>query len=245
MRRIFWLIFFSLLLLGGCVEKSSQLSADFQADDSKVFRDSFTIRDKTIPLPPGEWKIMASGLDAKKFFEVFLIQERPGRIFNYIILAADTVELDREGGYTSWSEVKRKDIHYAVSANNEGGEKQDAWIINNGIPTFICECTDKKVLEDASSYIKSKGLIISNDMIKVAHRLTGAHPYKKRYLQAEYYYNPEADGFPPGQKATWATSDWNSVKINSDPQKVKYISRLKEEHQLIHQKIVSGFHTNS
>lgn len=242
MRKFVLLIVFSFFLLAGCVEKSSNLTNDYKVDNAKVFRDSFAIRGKTIPLPPGDWKIMASGLDAEKFFVVFLIQEHPGKLFSFIGMSVDSIESERERGYSAWSEINRKDIHHVVSIKSVPGEEQEGWVVNNCIPEFV---SDKKItIQDAAAYIKSNGLVISNDMIKVSHFLTGKHPNKKRQLRVDYAYNPETAGFSPGQKSTWTTSDWNAVRINADSRKVEYVNELIKKHEIIHQQIKAGFHPN-
>jgi hypothetical protein len=81
-------------------------------------------------------------------------------------------------------------------------------------------------------------------MVKVTHLFTGKHPYKKRHLWVDYAYNPDVAGFPSGQKSTWATSDWNAVRINADPRKADYVNELIKKHEIIHQQIKAGFHPN-
>ena len=240
MWRIVWLMIFSCSLLTGCVEKTSKLQSDFRVDDSKVFRDSFSIRDKTIPLPPGDWKIMVSTPD-KDFYSIGLIQEHAGKTFSYIVIYVDSLELNREFGYTPWEALKRSDMHHVVSIKNNNGEAQNGWWVNNFIPTFTTK-EDNLTVKAAAAYVLSHNLIIPNDAIKIAHRITGEHPYKKRYLQVEYTYNPEGAGFSPGPKASWETSDWNAVRVNEDPRKVQFIKELIQKHTVMHEKIKAGFH---
>jgi hypothetical protein len=126
-------IFFFLLLLlslSGCAQMTSTLEDQFRVDDAKIYRDSFTIRDKTIPLPPGDWKIAGSGLNSEKFFIVYFLQEHPGKLFSYIHISVDSLELNREYGYKPSEEIIRKDMHHTVLVGNTAGEARDWWLIS-------------------------------------------------------------------------------------------------------------------
>jgi len=242
LRNMFWAICFSLFLLMGCVEKSANLETIYKTNDNNIFRDTFSIRDKTIPLPLGEWKIISSGFDADKFFYVVLIQEHPGKIFSYVSVQVDSIQLNREYGYFKDKDLERSDMLRVFKHKNVQGEPLDGWFINNFIPTFTAKDSSPQYIKDASSYIASHKLIISDDMILVSHLLTGSHPYKKRLLRARYVYNPEAAGFSPSPKSSWSTSEWNAVRFNTDSQKVAYINELVEKHTSIHEQIKAGFH---
>lgn len=242
MDKMLLLFFFIPFLITGCVEKSATLQDQFQPDDAKIFRDSFSIRDKTVPLPPGDWKIQASGFDTEKFFRVFLIQEHENKSFSYITIQVDSIELDREYGYWKSKELKRTDMHHVVEVRNGDGEEQEGWWVNNFIITITPKEDLIKIYNDAITYLKSHNFVIPNDIIEVGHVLTGKHPYKKRLLIVKYKYNPEAAGFSPTPKAEWATSDWNAMRVTVDPKKVEYINDLINQHALMHEKIKAGFH---
>ena len=245
MRNMFWAICFSFFLLTGCVEQTANLETVFKPDDNNIFRDSFSIRDKTIPLPEGEWKIISSGFDSDNFFYVVLIQEHPGEIFSYVTVQVDSIQLNREGGNFKNKDLERSDMLRVFKHKNVQGEPVDGWFINNFIPTFTAKDSDSQFQKDASRYVASHKLIISDDMILVSHLFTGSHPYKKRLLRVRYAYNPEAAGFSPSPKSSWSTSEWNAVRFNTDPQKVAYIDELTEKHTLIHEQIKAGFHKSS
>lgn len=241
MQNLKFLMITLLFLTTGCVAGSSYLAESFPAGTSTVYTKEITVRGKTIPLLPGEWKIVASGMDKKKFFKIYLIQEFENKQFNYTNIQVDTLEVDREYGYVPWKALKRKDMHYVIADENSSGEAQDGWYVNN----LLMEFTHSKkapIYNKAVEYIRENNLVIPNDMIKASHRLTGKHPYKKRYLRVNYYYNPELDGFAPGPKASWATSDWNAMRISEDPQKVVYMDNIIDTHNALQVKIKAGFH---
>jgi hypothetical protein len=241
MKKLLIMIVWSLIFLSGCVDKSTNLQEQYMANDSKVYKGSFHIRGKTVPLPPGEWKIMANGFDSDKFFQLYLVHEHPGKIFQSIWICVDSIELNREYGYSIADVAKRLDMHHVVTNKHIAGEPHDWWFVNNQSAGFNKK-EGKPVLNEAIDYIKSHNLVTSNDYVFVRHRLTGSHPYKKRYLDVEYYYNPEVEGFPQGDKSEWRNSDWNATRVNEDPRKSGFIKELINKHNSIHQQLKAGFH---
>ena len=44
--------------------------------------------------------------------------------------------------------------------------------------------------------------------------------------EVEYYFNPEADGFPPSKVADWANNDWHRDRYQAEPSRETYIADL-------------------
>lgn len=240
MKKLIWLTIAAAMLCTGCISGTSRLTADYNAANRSIYNDFFWIRDKRVPLPPGDWRIIASGVE-QDFFKMYMLQELSERRFSYIYLSVDTAELKRESGYAPWNAMKRENMHFVSAISNTDGEPQDGWYINND-PGHFSGKQEGAVLEQATDYIRSRGYVISHDMIRVSHRVTGKHPHKSRYLYVNYFYNPEADGFPAEPKSSWSLSAWNAMQVNKDPRKIAYIDNLIDEHTVIHDKIVAGFH---
>lgn len=241
MKQVIWLILLFTLVLTGCNSvNTSKLTDLYNPAHNEIFKESITIRNKRVPLPPGDWKVIASGTRGD-FFRLYLLQEHQEKLFSSIYIAVDTLELNREGGYKNWKDLSRNDIHHVSSEGNISGEAQSGWIINNNIMTYLPK-KEKHVRNQAISYIKDNGYALSNDNIVAMHRVTGEHPNYKRYLHVNYYYNPETEGFSPGPKASWSTSDWNAARVHEDPRKVDYINELIARHEKIHKQMKAGFH---
>jgi len=235
------LLFICSLLLLGCVASSPSLMQEFNPANSHIYRDSIHLRGKTIPLPPGDWKVFASGIE-RDFFKVFLLQEYPGKLFRHIFVSVDTLVLDRNI-YLPSEELDRSDLHHTVIKSRTPGEPQNSWYVSNTRIHFTPK-KDEKVFAAAAEYLRSHGYVVSHDMVRVSHLLTGKHPYTGRYLLVNYYYNPETDGFPPGPLSSRNTSQWNPMNINIDPKKVNYVDKIIEKHTLMHNQLESGFHSN-
>lgn len=235
-----WKIVVSLFCCGflfGCAENSANLQAEFKASDAITYKDEFKIRGKAIPLPPGEWRIISSGLNSQKLFQVFFIQEHLEKRFSSVVVSVDS----SEWGYKKSETPDRLDLLYKAVHKNTGGEEQDWWYVNN----YIFVATPKHgnpALNEAIDYIKSHGLVISSDYILARHILTGKHPHRGRYLEVSYYYNPEVAGFPSAAKSQWATSDWNSSRITASKERVKYVDDIIKENTISHERLKAEFH---
>lgn len=94
--------------------------------------------------------------------------------------------------------------------------------------------------KEAYKYIIDNKLVMPGNFILTYHRFTGAS-IKSKFLEYSIYVNPEVDGFDPPTNSEWASSDWNTLKINSDPKKVAYIEKLKKEGAVFHQKLKEAF----
>lgn len=241
MKALFLMAFSLVLLLSGCVEKSGNLTNEYAANESKIYKDIFVVRGKRIPLPPGEWRIAVSGLNAEKFFIVYLVKGYNTKNFDYIRISVDSLELQREFGYKVSEEPKRKDLHSSVVNKNVASEAQDWWIVNNRIMNYTPKADDL-LSNQMVEYFKSHNYITSHDMVYAEHFLSGEHPFKHRHLSVTYNYSPEAEGFAPGEKGTWATSEWNAVRIHEDKRKADFVKELIEKHKAIHAQLQAGFH---
>lgn len=233
------ILLFCCGFLFGCVENSANLQAEFKESDT--YKDEFKIRGKAIPLPPGEWRIISSGLTSHKLFQVYFLQEHLEKKFSSVVISVDSLQLNSEFGYKKSETLDRLDLLYKAVHKNTGGEEQDWWYVNN----YIFIATPKHgnpALNQAIDYIKSHGLVISSDYILARHLLTGAHPHKNRYLEVSYYYNPEVAGFPSVTNSQWATSDWNSSRINASKERVQYIDDIIKENTVSHERLKAGFH---
>ena len=159
--KIFNLFLLSLLVIG-CAKVESPLEKQFRTDDSVVFKDSFLLRDKTIPLPPGDWRIAGKGFDVDKFFYISLIQEHKGNIFSYVVIQVDTLELNRDGCYIKSEVLEKEGMHHIVKIKNVAGEGTDGWYVDNRIVTITLGEEKMDYVKEFANYIKSHKLVISN-----------------------------------------------------------------------------------
>ncbi|MCP3930460.1 MAG: hypothetical protein GY705_15315 [Bacteroidetes bacterium] len=235
MKYCFMVISTYVLLMIGCVTITPDLELSNPVE--KVYRGEVSLGTKNIPLPEGEWKVIASG-EINDFFKIYLLKEHENKKFSYIRITVDTPMLHRDSGYAPSEYFNRDNLHHKVVNSNQDGEVQDAWAINHTLVHFNPE-PHKPIMNKAAEYIRSNGYIISSPMIKVSHRMTGAHN-KRRYLVVSYFYNPEAYGIAPVEHTTWKYSDWHMMRVNHFPEKVEFIEMMKVEGAKMHERIKQG-----
>jgi hypothetical protein len=208
----------------------------------KEYENDIKVGNKTIPLPEGKWKVVGRGLTSNdSFFIVYLFQEKPDGLFSYLMITTESPFSSSSGffGYKRDDNFDRTNMLYVKSISNKEGEAQEGWYINNSICHFAQDSKTKAEIA-SKEYIKSHNLTISNDMISVTHRFASKGPGNS-YLRVEYFYNPEADGFQKSTSEYWSTSPWNSIRINSDQNKVAYVEKLKKYHAEIHDRIKTDY----
>jgi len=230
-----FIIFISLaFLLTGCITPGSIKTNPI----GKVYKNSIQLRNKIIPLPVGEWKVIGRGFRTEeKYFELYLLKEtKRGEIHSTIVITADTLN-NEYTGYKSSKYCKRINVHHVVVKNNARQRAQDCWLINH---IRMSVNPKRAALKEAYNYLESNRFVLPKNMIQVFHRFTGKYK-KSKFLTVSYYYNPEVEGFEPPTEANWSSSDWHPLQINKDPKKVKYIERLKKEGAIMHEKIREGF----
>ena len=205
----------------------------------KTYTDSIQLGAKTVPLPEGEWKVIATGKLKEPFFKIILLNEHKDKQGNLTVITVDTPPLRRPYGYTVNKNLNREDMLHVVENSNYDGKPQDGWCINHLMPHLNPQ--DKHpVVNKASKYIRDHNLVLPNVVIGVTHHLTG-YRIKRRYLSVLYYYNPELEGFPQEEKSNWEYCEWHKNRIVQHPERVAFIETLKKKHAQLHEKIKKGF----
>jgi len=230
-----------LLVLSLFLTNSLAAAGSLEADNpvGKVCKDTIQLGGKTVPLPNGEWRVIAAGSDNEGFFHIYLLKEHGEQRFSYTYIKVGLPTQQRRHGYDLSKQLNRVDMLYVVEHVNIQEGAQDGWWINHFSPNFL---SDKKspIAIEAGKYIASNNYIVPNLMVLASHRLVG-HKDKNKFLTVLYAYNLETEGFAQAQNSDWASSDWHVTKINQDPKKVEFIERLKTEHTALHEKIRAGF----
>ncbi|MCP3933558.1 MAG: hypothetical protein GY705_31205 [Bacteroidetes bacterium] len=224
-----------VLLTIGCITTTPDL--ELSNPVGTVHKGEITLGTKNIPLPEGEWKVIACG-ESNDFFKIILLKEHEKKKFSFIHITVDTPVLSRDFGYVPNENYKRDNLHHKVVKSNQRGEAQDAWGICHVLVHFSPE-PKYPIMNKAAEYIRSNGYIISSPMIQVSHTMTGRYN-KRRYLKVSYFYNPEAYGIAPVENTEWEYSDWHMMRVDHFPEKVVFIERMKVEGTKMHERIKQG-----
>lgn len=234
-RRVLLVISLFTFLFPSCVSYTNPIKEN---PIGQKYHGSINFRNMEIPLPKGEWTMVGRGYsDDDNYVQIALAKVIGNKPHSIVFMSRDSLK-NSFSGYLPSKNLERKDIHYVVSNSNRKGEAQDGWCINHIRVSFGEKIT--KANKELYKYIVDNKLIMPGNFIQIHHRFTGKS-IKKKFFSYNLYVNPEVEGFEPPTNAEWASSDWNTLKINSDPKKVAYIEKLKKEGAAFHQKLKAAF----
>ena len=222
------------LVMTGCVTPDVKETVSLE----KVYENSISLRNKTIPLPKGKWKVIGSGYQKDDaYFEVVLMKEIDEKQIDSFALIVTNSKHNKYNRYYPSKYCKRIDVHHVVVKNNKHRGTQDCWLINH---YRMYVKPSRPALKEAYEYLTSNKYTLPKIMINSYHRFTGRYVNSK-YLEVYYYFNPEVEGFEPPTITEWSTTSWNPLQINKYPKKVAYIERMKKECAILHDQIRDGF----
>jgi hypothetical protein len=232
MKRFFLMILASFIL-AGCTPA-------FKADNppGKIYRDEIVLEGKRVPLPAGDWKVVVSEYsDMDKYVKVYLMKESTDhKIISEIFITTDSIMNDFTG-YWPNEYLQRTDLYYSSVEMNSKDRYTDGWVINHIIRSFL---PTTATLKAYFQYCSDNNIVQPKLMIESCHLVTGKIK-RNKYLSISYSYNPEVEGFDTSGEGSWGTSTWHPLRIKADPKKVEYIERIKQEGELLHDRIRKSF----
>lgn len=179
-----------------------------------------------LPLPQGEWKLVAMGesrsptnnvpMVSGRFVSLDLdVKKRPKAFVGFTVAAADSFS----GGWSLPRLCQAKNIHYrepAAASENRAGKEIRCW----GVEAYTLKPSTK-----ASPWVFDfydwVGKNTAGPPLTVLH-VGYARASGPKYLIADYFFNPETAGF-----ARQGSVEWHRDRIISNPKKVTYVEDLK------------------
>ena len=193
---------------------------------------------EAIPLPAGKWKLVGwtteyNNVQVPHVYGL-LIQEKNG-LLDKVVRFQNTVGY-APNGYQEGKFCQRKNIHHLVVKANYNGREQDCWGVNHFRMTLNGRISEDLV--QARDYIVKNELTVPINFLYVHYRKASS----TKLWRLDYFFNPEAEGFPPPKYADWATSDWHRDRAYMDAKKVLYIEKLKSWGTAWNETVDSAFH---
>jgi len=241
-RVSFPLIILTAGLITGCEffgERELPMSLELPLSDARVV-DAFTIGGKRIPLPPGEWTVIGTGIekDGERGFHsssmLALIEKN--QLLSAVEIAtnipipkaaAGGKPKDGRGeGWLTHQGCVRDDLHFlAVTANVRLGD-QDCWWVNH----WRMHRTGSGAAEHwqkAQKYLAENKIKAPLDMIGVTYRLAN----KDHYLTVTYFLSQQPSDFDDRNDvhwsiASWETSVWHPDQVKKDPKRRQHIDKI-------------------
>ena len=187
---------------------------------------TFEIGQARLPLPDGEWILLGKmeersygGPSGVLIQRVFLAQFQNG-VLSRAVLAGSNEEGVRFGWKRN-TNCDRVDMHFVDADKNYDVQNQQCWWVNH-VTTAVGNSTWKSIT-DAYAYMDKNGFRRPSTVIGVFYSLVRG----SNFVDAIYWFNPEADGFDAPKSVNWRNNDWHKSRIVDDPKKLAYVQKLK------------------
>jgi len=223
MRAIFsaWLISVSILTSAASAQTVGQTYRD------RIQLETSIASKIQVPLPEGDWLVVAkdfgrSTVSNVRRYRIRLVQVSDRVLKGYIFIGTND-ELANYG-WTIPDYCTRTNTFYREPVDTRGFSAErgyDCLVINHvqmtsgskastGVQAFYDwvwkNTTGMPTTMIASSFLISDG---------------------KRYVEAVYHRNPEAEGFAAPRDSAWRSSDWHKDRLPADPKKLAYMESIK------------------
>lgn len=205
----------------------------------KTFQANLPIQGREVPLPGGQWTVVAHmpGAIAGAVESIVLAQPRQTQLAGLILVQSSRLAPDQANGYRQWSQCSRTDILHAKVLANENFGRQDCWTINHNLSLEWKALGAPNVLRAAAGDLSVRGIDVPPVMLSVYYRQAD----KNGMLHAIYFSNPVADGIKSTPTAIWQESDWHRQYIGQYPEKMAYVQKLRSWAEDWHPRIHDAF----
>lgn len=213
----------SVVLISGCVT-TGEVEKKYPV--GTIVRDMVKLGSKQIPLPPGDWEVYGVAETQSSLGSplntLVLVNNRNRRLPSAVALFSNVEGAGRgDGGWVSLKTCSRNDMIHRTTEQNTAGGRQACWYINHTRMTRTGRTPAH--LRAALDRVIEKGGRLPLTSVYVGMHLADSFDY----LTVRYYYNPEADGFPPPRVTDWRSNDWHHDRLHEDPKKIEYVDMIK------------------
>ncbi len=230
---------FTIFLMFSCIAPLSVGAQSIHLQPIKTVVRGYTeLGSRQIPLPPGDWVLVAksigrsTGAQSVPIAYVYLAQIEKD-IINRWIFASTNLE-SSPGGWTRGRETcDRTDVHHNVSDRNYSAIDSSCWSLNHISMTLTSQAL--QVHRDFFDF--------STPLGRPTTSLANVFYIVKQFdfLGVQYHSNPEASGFERPVNSDWRGNPWHRDSSAGDSRKQAYIANLKDEGEKIFPLVRIGF----
>jgi hypothetical protein len=229
--------------------RADDIPSDYKVGDKVA--NSVRIGKRWFPLEDGEYTVIGVsnrkssstvGLpgDGANLISIILGKSMEKKPHSIVIVEGNTeiVAHSKRNGWQYSKNCERKDVHFIQKNLNVDGGEQNCYIINH----YTTVLSSKHNLADspyrqALAFANSKNVDIPVNFVGVNYRFADFSDF----VNIEYRFNPEYEGFPRSSDSSWAGSNWHRDRIGADPRRVEYVNKIIEWAKNWHPKVEAGF----
>ena len=208
------------------VSASSMFSDSLHAQSllgTKV-QGTFLIGDRIVPLPAGEWTVIATNGDSRDtnlgrpLSRAYLAQLQGNTLSQWLDISTN-LEVNLAGWVRDKEICDRKDVHFGFSDSNYNLNDASCWVLNHFGQALGSKPSQAGV--DFFRWSDSRGRPNTSLLL--------ANFFSKRgdFLRVLHHFNPVVAGFPDTPTATWAGNPWHADLAAKDPKKLQFLRTLK------------------
>ena len=220
---------------------STRAGAEDDADATtlagKTVTGNVVARGRSVPLPPGQWIILAhvpahgpGGVES-----LFLVQVRRDKLSRAVLVEAGAQAGDSTAGFPRSAQCARAGLLYVKTISNEEFGRQDCWTIDHDASTGS-ERDGSPIVRAAIAELEQRGVKYPPVLLSAFFRLAD----RQSFLNAVYEFNPDTDGIT-SKPAPWDESEWNRNHIHQSPDKIAYVEKLRAWAEAWHPAVREGF----
>jgi len=185
---------------------------------------------RRLPLPDGEWTVVAydrapAGGDGSE--SIFLAKIVKDTVAGVTLFSGTGPTVKTDSGYRQSKKCMRTNLLYVQTDFNEEFGRQQCWHVNHNVNMSITwnnKDQTNSLIKSAMGELEIRQVKTPDTFLSAFYRVAS----KTGYLEAVYFFSPEADGIPEHPVSRWDESDWHMDYINRFPEKVAYVDRLKK-----------------
>ena len=190
----------------------------------KTLTGQVPVQGKFVPLPPGEWLVVAHfpapGEGAVE--SLYLAQLNKDTLTKAVLIQSMRLGGEPGPGFRRSAQCSRTALLYTKTISNEDFGRQDCWTINHTVQVRS-ERDSPSLIRAAIGELEARGVKYPPVMLSAFFRLAD----KQSFQHAIYYFNPESDGIASSPTPIWDDSDWHRNYIRQYPDKVAYANKLR------------------
>lgn len=204
---------------------------------------TLTIGEKQIPLPPGEWEVIASqskavfttgGSPIGDIAEIYLARREKNQVTMALFVRTNPEQVSASGWVRNRSVCDRKNVHFNESDRNYNTAESECWQINHIVNTT--SYTDTNVARQA---FKSFQRTEFGTTTAIASEFWVNDKYDMLY--ARYYLLPVRYGFASSGDLKWKSSEWQPEAIRDDAKKKRFVAAAKAFAEKLYPFVKQGF----
>jgi hypothetical protein len=197
----------------------------------RTFQGTLLLNGYTVPLPPGEWAMLANGSvtgnahPENKGVIYFL-----GQIVHKRLVAAFWVQGMRSPGLGFVNNQNcTNPANLYVLDQSEGTDHESCTWIRAYFTANMRQWADKSARIDqmtraTGANLAAKGVSYPQDLVTAGFQQSE----KWGELTAGYMFSPETDGISSNAAPTFHDSDWYKSNLQRYPEKVAYVNKLQQ-----------------